>query len=378
MLIGIDASRATVAQRTGTERYALNLIRALLTLRGRIGSETRPAHCYRLYFREAPKIDLFPAADYVERRVIPFPRLWTHLRLSWEVGCHPPDLLFVPSHVLPLVRPRWRLVTVHDLGHRFFPQTHRRLDRLYLDLSTRWNARVATRILADSEATKGDLVREYGTLAEKIVVVYPGRDESLCRVEDPAAIAAVRANYGITDDYILHVGTLHPRKNLSRLVESFAALNSRFSAHNLQLVIAGKKGWLYDEVFARVKALGLVDRVIFAGYVADVDLPALMSGARLFAFPSLYEGFGFPVLEAMSCGTPVVCSDTSSLPEVTGNAALRVNPLDTVALTEAMARLLTDESLRATLVARGYTQVQRFSWEKAARQVLTIIEELIP
>ena len=368
MLIGIDASRTTVAHRTGTENYALNLIRALLALQG--------GHCYRLYFRDRPASGLFATRDNVEQRVIPFLRLWTHLRLSWEMRRYPPDLLFVPAHVLPPIRPPRSLVTVHDLGYRHFPRAHRLPGWLYLDLSTRWNACAATRVLADSEATKTDLIREYGTPAGKIVVVYPGRDESLRRVEDPAAIAAVKIKYGAADNYILYLGTLHPRKNLVRLVEAFAMLNSQFAIRNSQLVIAGRKGWLYNEIFGRVEALGLSDDVVFTGYVADADLPALLSGARLFAFPSLYEGFGFPVVGAMSCGVPVVCSDGSSLPEVAGDAALLVDPLDTAALAAAMARLLTDESLRADLIARGYRQAQQFSWERAARQMMDVIEEI--
>lgn len=370
MLIGIDASRTTVARRTGTENYALNLIRALLALRG--------DYRYRLYFRDQPTTDLFPMGDYVERCVIPFPRLWTHLRLSWEMQRCPPDLLFVPAHVLPPIRPRRSLVTVHDLGYRHFPRAHRPLDRLYLDISTRWNVHTATRVLADSEATKADLIHEYGTPTGKIVVVYPGRDESLRRVEDPAAVAAVKVEYSITGDYILYVGTLHPRKNLARLVKAFALLNSQFATRNLQLVIAGRKGWLYGAILAKVKALGLTDRVVFTGYVADADLPALLSGARLFAFPSLYEGFGLPVIEAMSCGLPVVCSEGSSLPEVAGDAALLVDPLNTAALAAAMTRLLTDESLRANLITHGYRQAGRFSWERAARQVMDVIKELAP
>jgi len=374
MLIGIDASRATVAQRTGTENYTRNLIRALLALLDKEKTKTPPHYRYRLYFRDQPAAEIL--SDQVDLCIIPFPRLWTHLRLAWEMHRHPPDLLFVPAHVLPPVRPWRSLVTVHDLGYRHFPQTHRPLDRLYLDLSTRWNARAATRILADSEATKADLIGEYGTPAEKIVVVYPGRDENLCRVEDAVTIAAVRAKYNIASEYILYLGTLHPRKNLCRLIEAFATCLPHLPTRPPPLVIGGKKGWLYSKIFDRVQALGLTGHVVFTGYVAEADLPALLSGAQLFAFPSLHEGFGFPVLEAMSCGVPVVCSNTSSLPEVVGDAALLIDPLDTSALAAALDRLLTDEPLRAALVARGYRQAQRFSWEETARQVLSIFEEL--
>jgi len=283
----------------------------------------------------------------------------------------PPDVLFVPAHVLPIVHPRCSVVTVHDLGYRCYPAAHRSLDRLYLDLSTRYHVRVAAHILADSQATRDDLIREYGADPARITVVYPGVDETLRRVDDPAAIAAVCAKYGISGEYVLYVGTLHPRKNLVRLIEAFSAL--KYKA--LKLVIAGQKGWLYDRIFARVRELGVEPRVLFPGYVADADLPALLSGARVFAFPSLYEGFGFPVLEAMACGVPVVCSNVSSLPEVAGDAALLVDPLDTGAWTTALERALTDEELRAELTTRGYAQVRRFSWQRAAEETLKVLEE---
>ena len=366
MLIGIDASRAVRARRTGTETYALHLIRGLLAL-GR-------GHRYRLYFNRPPASELFTSGPHWEPRTMPFPRLWTHVRLSWEMARCPPDVLFVPAHVLPIVHPRCSVVTVHDLGYRHYPAAHRPLDRLYLDLSTRYHVRVAAHILADSQATRDDLIREYGADPARITVVYPGvpsADEALRRVDDPAAIAAVCAKYGISGEYVLYVGTLHPRKNLIRLIEAFAALESR----TLKLVIAGQKGWLYDRIFARARELDVEQRVIFPGYMAGADLPALLSGAQLFAFPSLYEGFGFPVLEAMACGVPVVCSNVSSLPEVAGDAALLVDPLDTGAWTTALERTLADEELRAELTTRGYAQVRRFSWQRAAEETLRVLEE---
>jgi len=372
MLIGIDASRATAARRTGTETYSLHLIRELLDL----GQD----HHVRLYFNRPPSPGLFP--DKAEQRVIPFPRLWTHLRLSWEMLTRPPDLLFVPAHVLPLIHPRRSVVTVHDLGYHYYPETHTLSQNLYLRWSTRYNARAAARVLADSEATRRDLIHYYGTPPDRIVVVYPGRDEALAPVTDPTLLAAVRARYGIPGPYLLYVGTLHPRKNLGVLLHAFAAnlfspsagLRSLFSP--LSLVLAGQKGWRSAEIFDQVRRLGLEDRVLLPGYVPDADLPALLSGALAFVFPSLYEGFGFPVLEAMACGTPVICSDASSLPEVAGDAALRVNPRQGAELAGALARLVADEGLRRELVERGFRQVQRFSWRRCAEQVLTILEEV--
>ena len=358
MWIGVDASRAVSTRPTGTEVYSRRLIQALLQIGCR--------HRFRLYFRNAPPAGLFPGA---QARVIPFPRLWTHLRLSWEMARRPPDILFVPAHVLPVVRPRVSLVTVHDLGYLHFPAAHPWRQRLYLDLSTRWNARVAAHVLADSQATRADLVARYGTPPDRVTVAYPGRDETLAPVRDPGAIGAVKARHGISGDYFLYLGTLQPRKNLARLVAAYADLRP-----GAALVLAGKRGWLYDDLFAQVRRLVLERRVLFPGYVPDVDKAALLSGALAFVFPSLYEGFGLPVLEAQACGCPVLTSTTSSLPEVAGDAALMVDPTDGPATTAAMERLVADPALRATLVERGFANVRRFSWAACAQTVLDAIE----
>lgn len=361
MLIGIDASRAVSARPTGTEVYSRRLIQALLMLES--------PHCLRLYSRSTPQADAFPGAQL---RLIPFPRLWTHVRLSWEMTRHPPDVLFVPAHVLPLVRPRASLVTVHDLGYLYFPEAHPWRQRLYLDLSTRWNARVAAHILADSEATKSDLVARYGASPDKITVAYPGLDETLAPARGLAEIEAVQARYGIASDYFLYLGTLQPRKNLGRIIAAFAALKP-----GPVLVLAGKRGWLYDDLFAQVRHLGLEERVLFPGYVPDEDKAALLSEALAFVFPSLYEGFGLPVLEAQACGCPVITSATSSLPEVAGNAALLVDPHDTAAIAAAMRRVAADPALRDSLIERGLANVRRFSWTVCAQSVLSIIEQFV-
>ncbi|MDY6874721.1 MAG: glycosyltransferase family 1 protein [Chloroflexota bacterium] len=369
MLIGIDASRAVTAHPTGTEIYSQRIIEALLAL----GS----LHRFRLYLRGTAPSGVFPGA---ERRVITLPRLWTHLRLSWEVAHHPPDALFIPAHVLPLVHPHASLVTVHDLGYLYFPEAHPWRQRLYLDLSTRWNARAAAHLLADSEATKADLVARYSIPPGKITVVYPGRNERLAPVRDQARVEAVKAHYGITGDYFLYLGTLQPRKNLSRLIAAFATLKTE-----TVLVLAGKHGWLYKDLFAQVRHLGLegpalssaAGRVIFPGYIPDENKAALLSGALAFTFPSLYEGFGLPVLEAQACGCPVITSITSSLPEVAGDAALMVDPSDTRAIAAGMQRIVTDPALRDRLIERGFANVRRFSWTACAQSALSVIEQSV-
>ncbi|MGH2592133.1 MAG: glycosyltransferase family 4 protein [Anaerolineae bacterium] len=395
MLIGIDASRAVTAQATGTEIYSQRLIRALIDL--------APDHRFRLYFNHPPADNLFRSGN-VENKTIPFRRLWTHIRLSLEVTRRPPDVLFVPSHVLPVLHPRRSVVTVHDLGYLHFPDAYPTTQRLYLDASTRWNARASARVIADSQATKDDLTRRYHTPADKIVVAYPGLDPAIRRVQDPQHIQAVKARHGIKGEYLLYLGTLQPRKNLSRLIEAFGkssddslalvaqrsgvsrrqqaatdstgALRRVATTHPLKLVIVGKKGWLYADLFRQVAQLGLADRVMFPGYLSDADKAALISGATALVFPSLYEGFGFPVIEAMACGTPVICSSTSSMPEAAGDAALLVDPLDTNAIATAIDRILSDIDLRRDLAERGVTQAAKFTWQACARTVLNVLEDV--
>jgi glycosyltransferase involved in cell wall biosynthesis len=370
MLIGIDASRATVKQRTGTEVYSVHVIEEML----RLGQ----GHTFRLYTNANPHEGLFDRTVMgdAEVRSIPFRRLWTHARLSTEMLGHPPDVLFVPAHVLPLIHPRASVVTIHDLGYLFYPEAHEPAGRRYLDWSTRWNAHQAAAVLADSQATKADLVRAYGAREDKVHVVYLGRDESLKRVTNPLRLASVRAKYDLAQQYLLYIGTLQPRKNLQRVVEAFARICGRPGMAGVQLVLAGKQGWLYQSLLEQVAREGMTEQVVFPGYVPDEDLPAMLSAATAFVFPSLYEGFGIPVLEAGGCGVPVITSNTSSLPEVAGDAALLVDPHDVDAIANAMYRLVTDPELASELRRRGHENVKRFSWEKCARETLAVLESV--
>lgn len=364
MLIGIDASRATSAAPTGTETYSRELIRAMLAL--------DTGDMFRLFTRETVARDFFSQNENVSVRAIPFPRLWTHVRLSAEMLRHPVDVLFVPAHVLPPVHPRRSIVTIHDLGHLYYPEAHPLAQRQYHVAATRWNARAAAHILADSEATRDDIVRWCGVSEEKISVVYPAYDAELFHiVDDRERLAEVRSRFRIDRDYVLAIGTIHPRKNYVRLIQAVAKLDK-----HLGLVIVGKRGWLYQEIFGEVRRLGVEKRVRFLDYIPAAELPALISGAHVFAFPSLHEGFGLPVLEAQACGTPVVCSMTSSLPEAAGDGALFVDPCDVDAIAAAIERLIKDRGLREKVVANGVKNLERFSWKQSAEKVLKIVPEI--
>jgi glycosyltransferase involved in cell wall biosynthesis len=370
MHIGIDASRVDVTHRTGTERYSYELLAALAL----IDHRTR----YTLYTNGLPAV-LPPLRPNFALRSLPAPRLWTYTRLALEMARHPPDLLFVPAHVLPPLHPPRSVVTLHDLGYLAFPETHTRARRLELHLTTLWSARTASRVIAVSAATRADLIRRYRIAPDKISVVHHGLAPAFQPVHDPARLAAVRARYGLgSAPYLLYIGTVQPRKNLARLIDAFAQVarsnqQKPAPADTPRLVLAGQRGWLSTQIEARAAAAGLGGLVHFTGYVDDADLPALLSGALAFVFPSLYEGFGMPVLEAMACGTPVLTSTTSSLPEVAGDAALLVDPHSTRAIAEGLARMLTDAGLRDHLRTRGIAQAARFSWERCARETRRVL-----
>lgn len=401
MIIGVDASRALRARRTGTERYALEIIRHLPAL------PEAEEHTFRLYVDRQPTPDesFWPdehSGKRVEVRVLPARRLWTHTALSAEVMRRRPDVLFVPAHVIPFAPPGLLppgVVTLHDVGYRHFPGAHRAGQRLYLELSTHWSSRVARRVIAPSRATADDLTRFYGTPAAKLRVIYEAcsigglnakpqrgkeaesvnaearrRGDAENREENSALSPHTPRLRGEAPPYALYVGTLQPRKNLARLIDAYARLVTR-EAVEWELVIAGGVGWMGEPFQQQAIALGLADRIHFPGYVADDALPGLLAGARFFVFPSLYEGFGLPVLEAQQMGAAVMTSNNSSLPEVAGDAALLVDPNDVEAIADAMLRLSRDEALRQELIAKGYENVKRFSWEKAARETLAVLME---
>ena len=370
MLIGIDASRAVLARRTGTERYALEVIRALTTLVTSGESDDR----LLLYFNQPPPPGLLPRSGRVQWRGIPSRRLWTLGRLSLEMLARPPDVLFVPAHSLPPILPRRpgaSVVTIHDLGYLHFPGEHPPATRLLRQYSNRWSARRATSVVAISGATRDDLVRLDGVDPRRVTVVHHGRAPWFKPVADADLIAAVRARHSLDRPYFLFVGTLQPRKNLGRLLAAFdrtAAVRP-----DLLLVLIGAGGWQperLERALARVRAR---DRVRLLGYVPDDDLPPLLCGSLGLAFPSLYEGFGLPALEAMACGVPVLTSNTSSLPEVVGEAGLLVDPLDVGAIADGLARLADEPDLRRQLGERGLARAAGFSWERSARETLAVL-----
>lgn len=364
MLIGIDASRALRPRRTGTENYSLEIIRSLL----KCGTDVR----FRLYGNEWPAVDPFPATGNYDARRLPSRYLWTHLRLATEVTRHPPDVLFVPAHVLPIVARCPAVVTVHDLGYLYYPRAHPLLARLYLSLGTRFSALKAREVIAVSQATKRDLVRHYGLRPEKITVVYEGCSAVFSPDLDQRKCQEVARRHGLRQPYFLAIGSVHPRKNLVRLVRAFALARQKEKLPHM-LAIVGHPGHRSGEVWRAVSQAGLDDAVRLTGYAPADDLPYLLRGAEAFVFPSLYEGFGLPALEAMATGVPVVAANASSLPEVVGDAGLLFDPLQVEDIANAITAVLTDGALRDTLRQRGLARARQFSWEEAAAETLRVL-----
>jgi glycosyltransferase involved in cell wall biosynthesis len=369
--IGIDCT-AALRQGGGIGRYTGGLVQALarldrqneyvLFVAGRPSGpllELSSAHP-NFHLKAAPLSDRF------------FNIIWQRLRLPLPVEAFsgPLDIFHSPDFVLPPLRRARAILTVHDLSFMRVPQCADPALRAYLSQAVPRSISRADHVLADSQSTRRDLIELLAVPADKITVVPAGVGDNFRRVTDEERLAYVRRRYELTPRFILGLSTLEPRKNFVGLIRAFARLSA--SGYAGDLVIAGGRGWMYEPIFAEVEQQKLAGRVHFPGFVADADLPALYTLADLLAFPSFYEGFGLPVLEAMACGTPVICADNSSLPEVAGEAALMVGAGDTEALVEGMRRLLADEELRRQLVQRGLAQVKNFTWQGAARKLLAV------
>ena len=372
MTIYFDLS-AAVHRRAGLGRYSESLARALVPLLGD-----------RLRFFYNTEEGIHPVdglQDLPTRTVSLGYKPWRMSVWLGQLG-HVPFNRLLPGaalyhateHLLMHLRRTPTVLTVHDLIFRRYPAHHKPLNRWYLNLTMPLYCRAATHIIAVSEQTKRDILNAYGVASEKISVIYEAASPDFAP-QTPGAIGAVRARYSLPERYILSVGTIEPRKNLGRVLNAFERLHGEGLVD--AFVIVGKKGWLYDDFFAQLDRSPVKHAVVFPGWVSDEDLPAVYGGATALAFPSEFEGFGLPVLEGMACGAPVVCSNTSSLPEIAGDAALLIDPGDLDAITNAMRRVACEPELAAELRRRGYAQARRFSWERAAMETVQVYDRVM-
>lgn len=374
-VVTLDLSPA-VHRRAGMGRHAQGLLDALVAL-----EDDRLA--FQIFYAGAKRAEPVGAAAILPRHTTNLDyKPWRLLAMASHLGRRPldgfygrPAIVHATDHLLPHLRAR-SLFTLHDLIFELFPQHHRRYNYWFLKLMMPRFLRAADRIVTVSEQSRSDAVRLYGIDPERVTVIHNGVESHFRPA--PAAAGEDRAaldRYSLPARYLLHVGTIEPRKNLIRLLEAFGRV--RESHPTLKLVLVGQKGWLYEPFFEALARSGLEEHVLLPGYVSDADLPALYRQAACFVFPTVYEGFGLPALEALACGTPVVASRSSSLPEVTGGAALLVDPYDPAAIAAAIRRVLEDEALAARLRDAGPRRAAVFTWEAAARRTLTLYLELL-
>ncbi len=367
MKIGIDYSRGNVSQKTGTENYSYNITKELISCA--LQDELI------LYTKDGIKSDIKNTPKEKEK-IINLPRLWTQLGLAAECLVNPPDVLFIPAHTMPVVR--WpslkTVVTIHDLGAEFLPQYHKFPQKLYLNKSTVYAVKNATKIIAVSEATKTDLIKKMHCDIEKITVIPEAYDNQVYKIiTDNEKIENVFKKYNLPEQIILFVGTIQPRKNILRALKAFAIAKKEGKIPHT-FVLVGKKGWLNEEIYEFPKKEGIEKYVRFLGFVPSEEVSLLLNKAEIFLFPSLFEGFGIPLLEAMACGCPVITSKSSSMPEVVGEAALLINPTDEIEISQVIINLLKNKNKQKELKEKGLKQVQKFSWANSAKKTYELLK----
>jgi glycosyltransferase involved in cell wall biosynthesis len=423
MLIGIDASRAILPRKGGPEWYSYYLIRELLRLDNRneyILYANKPITCGLVDIASDRISNVYSAPEFdakgfqkiktphnnAKASILnwPFGFLWSQGRLSLEMLLSRPDLLFIPSHVLPVVHPKRSVVTMHDIGferEQYFSRRDRLgpenylannvVDRLvrvltlgrhgantldYMSWSAKYGLEHAALVISPSNFTKTELLDVYSPANDNIRVVRNGYNDKLfVKTTDPEITEQTLAKYGIEPPFAMYVGRIERKKNICALIEAFGIMRERRKDIKEKLLLVGNASFGYDEVQYLIHEYRLDHEVLMPGWVEEEDMPVIYGSASAFIFPSRYEGFGIPLLQAMGCGVPVAAADSSSIPEVTGEAALLFDPRDVFSMAEAIEKILADDDARADLRSKGYERVKSYSWEKCARETLALIEE---
>lgn len=369
--IWIDGYEANVLQRLGSGQVAVEILRNL----EKIDLENN----YTVLLPNSPLDDLPKERDGWKYRILKPSKLWTRIALPLALYLckQKPDLFFTPTHYIPRFSPVKRVVTIFDLAYLHFPEMFQQKDLWQLTNWTKFSIENANHILTISDFSAKDIAKQYKVGKQKITVAYPGYDSKIFReIDDKEKIKDIQDKYKIIGKYIIYIGTIQPRKNLIRLIEAFSKID------NLKLVIVGKtnglgrQGWMFDQILESPKKLGIEERIVFTGFVPTEELPYLLAGAEAFIQPSLWEGFGIPVVEAMAVGTPVLVSNVSSLPEVAGDAGLKFDPYSIDQIEQAIRTITTDKKLRAKKSKEGLLRVKKFSWEKMARKLIDVFEKV--
>ncbi len=359
--IGVDI-QATVGRATGLGTFTANLAGELRAI------EKASCDLSFLFYQDPQGTDW-----RTPRRLF-----WENVEIPRKARRDGVDLLHIPAFAAPAIKPPKMVVTVHDLIGMLFPNQIGWVSRFYWGKWLPWTVRRADRIIADSKNTQKDLIRCLGVPAGKIRVVYPSGHEGFSRDAAPEAVCAVKTRLRIRGRYFLFVGTLEPRKNLSGAIRAFSEfLRGTGREDDFQMVIVGSKSFAHGRFFKAIGEVAGSNNLLFTDYISREDLKALYCGATALVYPSFYEGFGIPVLEAMACGAPVIASAASSVPEVAGDAAMLVDPNDVPAIARAMTEIASQEALRREMIAKGLRQIEKFSWKKTAAETVDVYRELL-
>jgi glycosyltransferase involved in cell wall biosynthesis len=361
--IGVDGNEANVEKRVGVSVYALNILKYFCNI-------AKQEIQFNIYLKKPPLTDLPRENKYFKYKTIPGNFLWSQISLPLFLYQHKNiDVYFSPAHYLPGFCPVPQVVTIHDVAYLYYPEDFTKKDLWQLKNWTASSIKKAKQIIAVSKTTKKDIVKNYDVDENKVTVVYNGFE----KISQKSKVKNQNLNSKVKnkEPFILFVGTIQPRKNLITLIEAF----DKFSQTNkdFKLVIVGKKGWLYEDIFEKVKTMKLEYKIIFTGHVTDEELIWYYKNAFCLTLPSIYEGFGIPVLEAMSYGCPVIASFSSSLPEIGGEASLYFDPKNSDDLLEKLESLQNNNELRKELISKGQQRIKDFSWEKCGRETLDVI-----
>ncbi|PIY69173.1 hypothetical protein COY90_02075 [Candidatus Roizmanbacteria bacterium CG_4_10_14_0_8_um_filter_39_9] len=366
MLIGVDGNEANVREKVGVSVYTLRLLQYFQ-------KHASKNLQFVVFLRSAPLKELPDGTDFYSYKIIRSSFLWSQLFLPFElfkrIFTHPIDVFFSPAHYAPRFCPCPTVVTIHDVAYVHYPDEFLKRDLFQLTHWTRYSIKNASKIISVSKTTKKDVIAQYNTTENKIEVIYNGFEKNI--TSKARSLSSLSKQYHFNTPYILYVGTLQPRKNIITLIKSFAFFNKKHPEYSL--VIVGKKGWLFDEIFKEARDQYVNNKIIFTGYVTDDELAVLYKNSHCFVLPSFYEGFGLPLLEAMSFGTPVISSFASSLPEIGGEACLYFDPQDPTDLFDKLELLTYDPSLQKQLIAEGKKRTLTYSWNKCAKETLAVL-----
>lgn len=374
MRIGIDASRAFLKQRTGVEEYSYQVIKHLRDkLRG--NQACLPVRQVVLYVRKNQIVD-FELPENWKIKIVRWPYLWTQIGLSLELSVHPIDVLFVPAHTVPLIHSKNTIVTIHGLEYEFCPKAYSFWAKLYMRWSIRNSCRWARTIIAVSENTKKDLVKLYKVSGEKIEVIYEGYDrnfESNSNFQNSNLKIESKFKIQNYKPFLMFIGRLEERKNIVGIIKAFEILKEQYKLPH-KLVLAGSLGYGAKKIEASIEDSNFRKDIILASYVSEEEKWQLLKKADVFLFPTFYEGFGIPILEAQSVGVPVVAGDNSSSKEIVGDSSILVDPNNAEQIADAVYKLISDKVLRDDIIQKGHKNVKRFSWEKCAEEVAKILK----